>query len=336
MKGKKLLIGLALTVLMMTKSQAAARGAALAMAHWYTSVAPALFPFLALMPLLTSREAGMVYERLLGRATEKLFRLPGPAASAMVVGMVAGAPAGAIASRNVAARSGMSQGQLNRLAVAASGFSPAFLVGGIGGGMLGSVALGWRLLEAQLLTQLTLALALRWAWRDRDRPVPVVREMTEEGFIRGAVTTVLTICGYMALFGALALVVGEYLGPGPSNIILCLLDVPSGARLVAGSAMMDGFRLPVLSAMCGFGGICVIAQSLGALKGCGVSAAEFISMRVMAGIISAGYMTVLMKMAEGGTGRLASMVWGKPLELAAMIAAVLAVPAIAAVKKTVS
>ena len=330
------MIGLALMALMMTKAQAAARGAAWAMAHWYTSVAPVLFPFLALMPLLTSREAGTAYERLLGRVMEKLFRLPGPAASAMVVGMIAGAPAGAIASRDVAARSGMNRGQLNRLAVAASGFSPAFLVGGIGEGMLGSVALGWRLLEAQLLTQMTLALVLRWAWRDRDRPVAVVPEMTEEGFIRGAVVTVLTICGYMALFGALAQVFGEYLGQGPSNIILCLLDVPSGARLVAGSAMMEEIRMPVLSAMCGFGGICVVAQSLGALKGCGVSAAEFVSMRMLAGIISACYMAVLMKMSEGGMGRLASMVWGKPLELAAMIAALLAIPAIMALRKTVS
>ena len=331
------LFGLALMALMMSKIQAAAGGAALAMAYWYTTVAPSLFPFLALMPLLTSREACRAYGHLLGGVMEKLFGLPGAAAPAMVVGMVSGAPAGAIAARNVAAETNMNQGQLNRLAMVSSGFSPAFLVGGIGGGMLGSVALGWRLLEAQLLTQLTLALLLRRAWRDRDQPIPGVSEMAAEGrFMRGAVMTLLTICGYMALFGALTRVIGEYLGPDPANVVLCLLDVPSGARLVTSAAIMDELRLPVLSAMCGFGGICVIAQSLSALKGCGIGVVEYTSVRVMAGAISAVYMLLLNHSSTKGAGRWAALAHGKPLEMAALIAVAMAVPVVVAIKKSVS
>lgn len=336
MRRYRWLFALALMALMMTKPQAAARGAALAMGHWYASVAPALLPFLALMPLLTSQEACRVYQRVLGGVMERLFKLPGAAASAMIIGMVSGAPAGAVASRNVAARTNMNQGQLNRLATAASGFSPAFLVGGIGGGMLGSVALGWRLLEAQLLTQLTLALLLRWAWRDRDERVAPAPEAAGERFMSGAVTALLTICGYMALFGALTQVIGEYLGQTPSNVLLCLLDVPSGARLVARAAMAEGVRLPLLSAMCGFGGICVVTQSLGALKGCGVSAMEFASMRVLAGIVSAGYMTLLNRVSDGSMAKWVSLAQFKPLEWAALIAAVMAIPAMVALNKTVS
>ena len=282
------------------------------------------------MPLLTSREACQAYEHMLGGVMEKLFRLPGAAASALIVGMVSGAPAGAIAARNVAARSGMRQGQMNRLAAAVFGFSPAFLVGGIGGGMLGSVALGWRLLEAQLLTQLTLALLLRQAWRDRNEPVP---ERENEPFMRGAVLTLLTICGYMTLFGALASVIGAYLGQNPANVVLCLLDVPSGARLVASAEIAEELRLPVLSAMCGFGGMCVIAQSLGALKGTGVSASEFMSVRVMAGAFSAGYMLLLTRMSAGSAGRGVELLRGKPLEMAALIAVAMTVPVVITIIK---
>ena len=334
MRRLRWLFGLALMALMMSKTQAAAQGAAQAMAHWYTSVAPSLFPFLALMPLLTSREACQAYEHMLGGVMEKLFRLPGAAASALIVGMVSGAPAGAIAARNVAARSGMRQGQMNRLAAAVFGFSPAFLVGGIGGGMLGSVALGWRLLEAQLLTQLTLVLLLRRAWRDRNEPVPNVPERENEPFMRGAVLTLLTICGYMTLFGALASVIGAYLGQNPANVVLCLLDVPSGARMVASAEIAEELRLPVLSAMCGFGGMCVIAQSLGALKGTGVSASEFMSVRVMAGALSAGYMVLLTGASAGSAGRRAELLRGKPLEIAALIAVAMAVPVMIAMKRT--
>ena len=42
---------------------AAARGA---MANWAASVAPALFPFAAVLPFLTCKEAREIYDRLLG------------------------------------------------------------------------------------------------------------------------------------------------------------------------------------------------------------------------------------------------------------------------------
>ena len=83
-----LVCGLALAALLLSAPQAAALGAARAMAQWYASVAPALFPFLALMPLLTCDEAATVYELLLGRAMRALFDLPGSTAPALAVGMI--------------------------------------------------------------------------------------------------------------------------------------------------------------------------------------------------------------------------------------------------------
>ena len=68
-----------------------------AMALWAQAVAPALFPFLALLPVLTSEEARDGYERLFARPM-RAFRLPGRAASAAVVGLMAGTPAGATAA----------------------------------------------------------------------------------------------------------------------------------------------------------------------------------------------------------------------------------------------
>ena len=50
-----------------------------AMALWAQAVAPALFPFLALLPVLTSEEARDGYERLFARPM-RAFRLPGRAA----------------------------------------------------------------------------------------------------------------------------------------------------------------------------------------------------------------------------------------------------------------
>ena len=95
MKHARWITGLLIFALLLCRPEAAANGAREAMAQWYYAVAPSLFPFMALMPLLTCPEAARAYERLLGRAMRALFRLPGAAAPAMIAGMAAGSPAGA-------------------------------------------------------------------------------------------------------------------------------------------------------------------------------------------------------------------------------------------------
>ena len=339
MRWFKFLSGLALAALLLSAPQAAALGAARGMAQWYASVAPALFPFLALMPLLTCDEAATVYELLLGRAMRALFDLPGSTAPALAVGMIAGSPAGAVAARRIAARSGMDRGQLQRLAVAGAGFSPAFLVGGVGAGMLGSAALGWRLLLGQLLTQLTLLVATRRLWRDRVQPVEPLPEVAEASPVRSAVLVALTICGYMALFGALTGALRAWIGRGASNALLCLLDVPSGARLLAASGAASGAEarivLPLLAGMCGFGGICVAAQNLRALKGCGIPAGEYLAARLLAAGLCAGFVALMAHF--DGPGRLPfDAVRQNPLAAAALVACALSVPVLVKMRKSIS
>ena len=335
MRWFKFLSGLALAALLLSAPQAAALGAARGMAQWYASVAPALFPFLALMPLLTCDEAATVYELLLGRAMRALFDLPGSAAPALAVGMIAGSPAGAVAARRIAARSGMDRGQLQRLAVAGAGFSPAFLVGGVGAGMLGSAALGWRLLLGQLLTQLTLLVATRRLWRDRVQPVEPLPEVAEASPVRSAVLVALTICGYMALFGALTGALRAWIGRGASNALLCLLDVPSGARLLAASGVEARIVLPLLAGMCGFGGICVAAQNLRALKGCGIPAGEYLAARLLAAGLCAGFVA-LMARFDGPVCLPFDAVRQNPLAAAALVACALSVPVLVKMRKSIS
>ena len=313
-------------VLLLSKPGAAAQGAAGAMVQWYASVVPALFPFLALMPLLTCEEAVAAYEALLARPMRRCFNLPGAAAPGMMIGLVAGTPAGAMAARDIAVRAGLNRGQLQRLAMATAGFSPAFLVSGIGASMLNSPAMGWRLVGAQLLTQISLLLLLKHSWVLRTAPVCSSVSTMEERLIRGAMLGVLTICGYMMLFGALTSALGAWVGQIPAKALLCLLDVPSSALWVSGMALPESVKLPLLAGLCGFGGLCVIAQSLGVLKGCGVKALEYICVRALAGLLCASYMVLLQKLPPNGSLRLIEPIRKNPLAVGGFIGANLAVP----------
>ena len=83
----KLLGALGLVFLLLlwpTEALSAAQGA---MRTWAGSVGPSLFPFLALLPMLTSPAARRVYARALGWLMRPLFRLPGSAAPALLIGV---------------------------------------------------------------------------------------------------------------------------------------------------------------------------------------------------------------------------------------------------------
>ena len=324
----KWLVGAALSALLLSRPEAAADGAARAMAGWYRAVAPALFPFMALLPLLTCEEAACAYEALLGRATSALFRLPGAAAPALVIGMVGGSPAGALAARRLAAQAGMTQGQLRRIAVSAAGLSPAFLLSGIGAGLLGDVGSGWVLLRAQLGTQLAMALLLRHAWDDCADPVPAGDARADAAPVRGAVLAVLGVCGWMALFGALASAARAWIGDA-ADALLCLLDLPSGAGIVAALPMDPARRLALLSAMCGFGGACVGAQNLAALKGCGLSPAAYFALRAVAAAVSAALTLAQLRLPVLLSGRAAP----PPMPAASLAAVALAVPVLRALRR---
>ena len=209
-------------------------------------------------------------------------------------------------------------------------------VGGVGAGMLHSAASGWKLFSAQLLTQITLMALLRHAWEGRAESVEAAGGETGDRPIRAAVWAILTICGYMTLFGALSAVLGAWVGEGSADALLCLLDVPSGALRVAGMALREDVRLPLLAGMCNFGGLCVIAQSLGALKGCGVSPWEYGGVRVLAGLIGAGYMALLQKLPFPAEAQYIGAMWRKPLAAGALVTAVLAAIVLRKYRKPIS
>ena len=73
--------GAGLMIAMIAQPQLCVDAAQRAMCMWFESVAPALFPFLALMPLITGDTACAAYNRLFRRAM-RLFDLPGSAAPA--------------------------------------------------------------------------------------------------------------------------------------------------------------------------------------------------------------------------------------------------------------
>ena len=319
----KWMLGIGASLLLLSRPEAAANGAREAMAQWYYAIAPSLFPFMALMPLLTCAEAASIYEHLLGGIMKTVYDLPGAAAPALVAGMLAGSPAGCMAARNMALRAPMTRGQFQRLAIGCCGLSPAFIISSVGAGVLGSAEWGHVLLRSQIATQMLLPLLLRPFFRDKS---PVEGKGEIEG-VR-AVSAILNVCGLMMLFGALSAAIGSMTTRSVGRISLSVMDINSGVRIIGEMSLPMRHKLVLLSALTGFGGLCVCLQNMMALRNM-VRPSIFIVGRMAAVLLSAA-ITVLQ------TSQLSVKCRINPLGLTCLFVCLMLIPVLYRLKRTVS
>lgn len=318
---KKLILSSCILAAILIRPEASVAGGQRAMLLWCTSVAPSLFPFLALMPVLTGAEACRAYRKLFSGVMGKVFGLPGDAAPALVIGLVAGSPGGAIAVRRIAGESGMKRRDAQRLALAVCGLSPAYLVLGVGHGLYGSSAVGWKLAGIQAAIQLFLLGVLRKARFGDDAPCGPANLQRGDG-IRGAVESVLVICGYMVLFGAVSNVAASFAGLLPGTILLLLTDLPGGLALLPFLNLQ--MEMPAACAAIGFGGLCIAAQNLDILKEIGVRARDYLCIRALSAGIFAVAGAVLMENGKYPAGEVLNA--GSNYAFSLIFACILALP----------
>ena len=286
-KRMKFLGAILVLVGILVRPESAVAGAQRAMRLWYSSVAPAMFPFLALLPILTGPDACAAYDVTFSRFMRPIFNLPGAAAPALVIGMISGSPGGALAVRKVAAEAGLRRSEARRLALALTGVSPAYLILGVGQGLYGSIALGFRLAFIQITVQLGLLILLRGLHEDgAEKAISLPPSERELGPIQSAVESVLVVCGYMVLFSSICCVAASFAGETFGTALLLVADLPSG---LAGLARWDiAGKMLIQGAAIGFCGLCIAAQNLDALRPLGVAAGEYLTVRGIAAALFAG------------------------------------------------
>lgn len=201
-----------------------------------------------------------------------LFGFPGSMAAAVAVGWIAGSPAGALAVQR-AGRSGMaSAAEQRRAALLSVCVSPMFLTAAVGTGLLGSGELGLAFVRAQLAALIASGLLFKHIWRNEEEPAKPSDEQTQpvsSAPMREAVLQMLTVCGWMILFGVIARLATSLIGIAALEApLLAFLEVTGGCAAIA-RLNLDAMARAVLICMtCCFGGLSIIAQSIQPLKDC--------------------------------------------------------------------
>ena len=266
--------------------EAAAEGLALC----GRSVIPALFPFMAVSTMLVSLGFGeWASPRLAGLMS--LYRLPGSAGSALLLGLVGGYPIGARTAAELHKKGLLTTAEAERLLGFCNNSNPVFLISVLGGGVFGSPRTGVYLWLVHVLSALLTGFFFRGSGKPSPRqPLPRLSPCQNislasafvEG-VRSACGTMLSVCGFVVLFYVLASPLAR-LGGLPAAGLVGTLELFSLTPLLTADRL--GFILA--SACAAWGGMSILCQTAAALDHGGLRLRSCILGKAVHALLAAG------------------------------------------------
>lgn len=265
--------------------------AAEALALCAGSVIPALFPFLAVSGLLLSLGFGEWASPHLAGLMTPLFRLPGCAGSALLLGLVGGYPIGAQTAADLYRSRLLTEDEARRLLTFCNNSNPVFLISVLGGGVFGSPRAGVWLWLIHILSALLTGLLFRGGGRRtaRLRTVPPSARSQPSSLagafvsaVRGASWAMLSVCGFVTLFYVMAKPLTA-LGGHWAPALVGLLELFSLTPLLP--ADRSGFILA--SGLSAWGGLSVLCQTAAVLDDTGLPLGPCFSGKAVQGLLAA-------------------------------------------------
>ena len=293
-----------LSALLVLYSPLALEGARNGLALCGQVVIPSLYPFFVLAGIFTqSRRGAKNFPAALG---------------AVLLGFLGGYPLGVKTAAQLLEQGAVTRAGAQRLQLFCVNAGPAYLIGAVGAGMLGSRRAGLILFASMLVAGLVIGGLARFLPEqgvraagtpplhtqphpslDQGRPGGCPLQEGErkpfDHILLAAVTqatgSILGVCAWVVLFSALCALL-QLLPHGlwPAIPALnVLLEVSSGAAGV----VRAGMPLPVLCAALGWGGLAVHCQLLGDIRKTGLPLRLFWVSRLLHGALAAAVCTAL-------------------------------------------
>lgn len=259
------------------------------------TVIPALFPFMAVSTMLVSLGFGeWASPRLSGLMN--LYRLPGPAGSALLLGLVGGYPIGARTAAELHKKGLLTADEAERLLGFCSNSNPVFLISVLGGGVFGSPRAGVYLWLIHLLSALLAGLFFRGTGKRPARQAlprltpcqsPSLPAAFVEG-IRSACASMLSVCGFILFFYVLASPLADLGSPLGAGLV-GFLELFSLTPLLAPDRL--GFLLA--SACAAWGGLSILCQTAAVLEGSGLRLRTYVAGKLLQTLLAAGLAAIV-------------------------------------------
>ena len=233
-----------------------------------TSVIPSVFPCAFLSSVLASVGGGDVLAKLFGAPLSRLLKISKGSAAAVISGLLCGFPIGAVTAFELYKNNAISKDELFSAVAVSSVPSPAFVIGAVGGAMLGNKKHGVLLYFAVLLSNFICA-HIFFRKNEKETSFRKNVNISEKCLVSSVVSSVpsavfatLSVTAYILFFSALCACLSDIaVFFGVSDVIIATLHgflEMSGGCAEAVSVFDNA--LPLCSAFLSFSGMSVHFQ----------------------------------------------------------------------------
>lgn len=271
---------------------------------WFACILPTTFPYLVITALLSSLSVTGKFFNTFSPITKRVFRINGSVGYAFFMSLISGYPIGAKLVSDLRERNMLTQTEAVRASALCSTSSPVFLIGSVGGIMFNNPSFGIMLFASHILGVLCTGLAFS-LYKRKDKPsdsrgFPPPEKVDNLFYesVYSSVISILVVGGLITVFYLLTeiLIALKILSPLCSvlervfgnkkiaeGLVFGIFECTKGLKVLA-SAGITPISLPIATAICSFGGISVIMQSVAFLKKAKIKTATFLFSKVLSAV----------------------------------------------------
>ena len=287
LRGNLLLILCGVMIWFLTDAERVRQSASEALNLCAGTVIPALFPFMVVSNLLMALGFGDWLSPRLAGFMGPLFRLPGCAGSALLLGFVGGYPIGVRTAADLYRQGSLTTEEVVRLLTFCNNSNPAFLISVLGIGIFGDVRTGIYLWLIHLLSALLTGIFFRGYGRVSQRHPPLLSCRTVSlptafvSAVSSALSGILSVCAFVVVFYVAVSPLKTLGHPFGSVLVGCI-------ELFSLTPLLTADRFGFLMAACcsGWGGLSVLAQTAAALDGTDLPLTPCLKGKAMQGILA--------------------------------------------------
>lgn len=286
---------------------------------WYKSILPTTFPFIVICNLLIYYDGISLYSKFLGPLICKPLGLSKNCSFPIVASILCGYPLGAKYCVDLYSMNYIDRDEYERLLNIASNVGPLFLIGSVAGTLLKNISLGYILLIGNYLSIIFIGLITKKKRTNTKLSSPIYSkcEITNFGTsiktaIQNGINTTLSIGGFIIIFSVLISLIKnnaylyssfeklESITSLPSGTIYSLflgsIEMTNGCNIISTLSLPLAIKLSIISFLCSFSGLAVIAQVSSFVSETNVNYNKYIILKVIQGIFSSAITYVLFKL----------------------------------------
>lgn len=274
-------------------SKACSNGVIAGLSLCVTTLVPSLFIFMVIAQYISGSNTIAVISKPFEKIVSKTLNLPKESVSVMLLSLIGGYPIGARCLSALYESGELSQEQAKKLSLIAVSSGPGFVINFVGSALLQNKSAGVILLVSQIMAFFVVAIFVGRFVKVNDENVAVSISHQKTDIVTSVekgCKGCINMCALVISFTALLYLCDEVFKNHSSlcKALSATLEVTTACTRLVGE-----YPLYIISAVIGFGGICVHTQVFSALNNIRINKVLFFLFRIIQGI-TAGTTTYIL------------------------------------------